>query len=203
MNVLLSLPRSGNTLMRYYIELISHRPTLGCDGSDVDKPIYKRSKSNLISIKNNSPIISKSHKIDETKKLIGKDKLILIVRDFNECFGSFRKRGNKKKEDFCKSYVSYLDFFESHQGDKMIVYYEDLLSDLQKVLESVCDFLNLDKSSIPEIVKNKKKFEDDCRGTYVGKTYSKGLSFYDKRISFNEISNDKISNYISRYEKEN
>ena len=40
MKVLLSYPRSGNHLVRFFIELLSELPTLGCINNKLDIPIY-------------------------------------------------------------------------------------------------------------------------------------------------------------------
>lgn len=40
-NILLSFPRSGNHLVRFFIELITELPTYGCIGNKEDKEIYK------------------------------------------------------------------------------------------------------------------------------------------------------------------
>ena len=40
-NILLSYPRSGNHLCRFFIELLSELPTYGCSDSPTDIEIYK------------------------------------------------------------------------------------------------------------------------------------------------------------------
>ena len=40
-NILLSFPRSGNHMMRFFIELLSELPTFGCKYNKNDKEIYK------------------------------------------------------------------------------------------------------------------------------------------------------------------
>ena len=40
-NILLSYPRSGNHLVRFFIELLSEIPTFGCKGTKKDIEIYK------------------------------------------------------------------------------------------------------------------------------------------------------------------
>ena len=40
-NVLLSYPRSGNHLCRFFIELLTELPTYGCKHSESDVEIYK------------------------------------------------------------------------------------------------------------------------------------------------------------------
>ena len=40
-NILLSYPRSGNHLVRFFIELLSEIPTYGCKGNKLDIEIYK------------------------------------------------------------------------------------------------------------------------------------------------------------------
>ena len=47
-NVLLSYPRSGNHLTRFFIELLSEIPTKGCEDNDLDIPLHKNSFSEKI-----------------------------------------------------------------------------------------------------------------------------------------------------------
>lgn len=44
MTVLLSFPRSGNHWVRFILEWFSVRTTYGCVGSNVDMPIYQKSR---------------------------------------------------------------------------------------------------------------------------------------------------------------
>ena len=41
MKVLLSYPRSGNHLVRFLIEILTEKPTLGCIENIYDKPIFE------------------------------------------------------------------------------------------------------------------------------------------------------------------
>ncbi len=41
MNIILSYPRSGNHLTRFFIELLTEKPTFDCIGNPNDVPIYK------------------------------------------------------------------------------------------------------------------------------------------------------------------
>ena len=47
-NVLLSYPRSGNHLVRFFIELLSEKPTFGCGDNPKDIEIYKNKFSENI-----------------------------------------------------------------------------------------------------------------------------------------------------------
>ena len=85
-NILLSYPRCGNHLVRFFIELLSEIPTIGCKRDTKDLPIYKNvfPKKVLFNIsefdKNDCYI--KYH--DPPPEKFIANKLILIIRNPNE-----------------------------------------------------------------------------------------------------------------------
>ena len=96
MRILLSYPRSGNHLVRFFIELLSELPTFGCRSNKKDIEIYKNKFSKYIPfnivpkrITNNS-CYHKYHNYeaiykDNKKGFISYiDSLILIVRNPRE-----------------------------------------------------------------------------------------------------------------------
>ena len=75
--LLLSYPRSGNTWIRYFIEHVSERPTIGY------KENYKNFDSPLLCKKYHDPIAIKRHGL--IKDPVEHDGLILVLRNPKEC----------------------------------------------------------------------------------------------------------------------
>jgi hypothetical protein len=48
MKIILSYPRSGNHLTRFFIELLTEKPTVGCLFNPLDVPIYKNKFNNSL-----------------------------------------------------------------------------------------------------------------------------------------------------------
>ena len=139
MNYLLSYPRSGNTWLRYCIETLSGIRTIGYLNSDLkDKGVLEKYRNDQ------NVILIKRH---ETKEITKNDKLILIIRDYNEVL--IRHKGvshNIIKESGNTSPVNYLsliEFYESFSGDKILIFYEDLITDTRSNIERVLSFLEI------------------------------------------------------------
>ena len=87
-NVLLSYPRSGNHLCRFFIELLLELPTYGCKGNEKDIEIYKntfteRIPFNIQSNFNRDECYVKYHSCSPKGNI---NNLILIVRNPREVF---------------------------------------------------------------------------------------------------------------------
>ena len=63
---ILSYPRSGNTLIRYIVEYLTNRPTIGAGNGKDDPPIYKRLHQHLKNVKG-EPIAKKEHQVSYLK----------------------------------------------------------------------------------------------------------------------------------------
>lgn len=85
-NVLLSYPRSGNHLTRFFIELLTETPTFGCKGNIKDKEIYKNSFPEKVpfNIKDNYDKKKSFYKYHTPPKNKFLGRLILIVRNPRE-----------------------------------------------------------------------------------------------------------------------
>ena len=158
--ILLGYPRSGNTLMRSLIEAISKRPTSGFQPFDRDRLNDPNSRNINDPIVNhdlpldylinpnkdrtydfggvcaNSDLEPVYHCHDlegeVVKKLIGKAKMIFMIRSFKECI--LRDRVIIADMDKIKSklngYIKVLKLFDQYPADlKCLFYYEDLIDD--------------------------------------------------------------------------
>ena len=132
-NILLSYPRSGNHLVRFFIELLSEIPTYGCKGNKNDIEIYRNVFPEKIPF-NISDFDKKDCYIKyhfPPSQNIHSNKLILIVRNPKEVL--LRHTNNKLRIkcswDSYETYYKNIDFYNNHKGKKLLLYYEDILTD--------------------------------------------------------------------------
>lgn len=146
MILLASYPRSGNTWVRYIVECISGRPTVG-DYHRKDTPIYKRLP---IQITDRTPILQKSHQIPDKVN----DALIIIVRDYKE---AILRHLEQKQQDLAANIDNYLELlarFDRYTGRKLLIYYEDLIKTPKTEILKLSRFLELSKEKTDEFIRN-------------------------------------------------
>ncbi len=134
---MLSLPRCGSNWVRYWFEYFSNENT---------------SEKNILVEKNHwgmerttdtTATLYKRHKLSQ-EDIDGREiqKLVLIVRDYRECFvrhcvgKKFERRVGRMK-DFTDNLYTY----DSFQGEKMIMYYEDFVADPKTYMKQFLDFV--------------------------------------------------------------
>ena len=136
---MLSLPRCGSNWVRYWFEYFSNENT---------------SEKNILVEKNHwgeerttstTATLYKRHKLSEEDiEGRGIQKLVLIVRDYRECFvrhcvgKKFARRIGRMK-DFTDNLYTY----DSFNGEKMIMYYEDFVADPKTYMKQFLDFVNV------------------------------------------------------------
>jgi hypothetical protein len=202
MKVLLSYPRSGNHLVRFFIELLAELPTNGCIGNQLDIPIYKNIFPESIPFN-----IDGKHKYNInnlfTKFHMPPDKihteLILIVRNPREVL--IRQKANKFEPNGWDGYNTYfrcIDYYNNFNGKKKIFFYEDILIDKVSFIKELYNFLNIrNPSKKAYVIENiDKLFELSKQGKKRawGGVKSDSLDYYYKNI--NGEFKDKFDNYI-------
>lgn len=154
------------------------------------------------------------------------DKLILIVRDFKELyfrhqqlhFPGNSKIYNKSIFDSFPNYFVLLKFFDSFPKDrKILIYYEDLISEPKKTFSKLLDFLGDDKEYLDDFLNKINFHKQRCFSLYntpkhcrsfgkKGFTYTEGVSSQDLLFMENEIKNklpDLFAKYLKRYKLTN
>jgi hypothetical protein len=202
-NVLLSYPRSGNHLCRFFIELLHELPTYGCKNNKEDIEIYK----NIF----DEHIPFNIQKIFEKKECyfkyhipppnnINTKKLILIVRNPREvllrtCGETLNINNNWVSYE---SYFNNIDFYNNYKGNKLLLYYEDIITNKTEFINTLYDFLainNLEKKNY--VLSNIDKLFNLCRQCkHVSNNSNNQLTCYYKNIS-NLIKND-FDNYLNQ-----
>ena len=146
-HILLSYPRSGNHLVRFFIELLSETPTFGCESNKRDLKIYKNNFPEKIpfNISNfdKEDCFFKFHHILPSAKFAALDKLILIVKNPREVF--------LRHSNFNLSFTNYnkyfdcIDFYNKFKGKKLLLFYEDIVTNKKEFIHKLYKFLDLKK----------------------------------------------------------
>lgn len=148
---LYSYPRSGNTWVRYIIEVLTGRTTASYD-DDPLRPVNQRLSD--------PPIIHKRHghknfeeegvDFDSTK-----DRMILIVRDYKEAIIRHKRQQAKNPETLYRLvvedlqtdglYIKLLNRYTNWKNKKrLLVYYEDLIaSNPELTIKNILQFLDM------------------------------------------------------------
>ena len=195
MNILLSYPRSGNHLVRFFIELLSEMPTFGCNENPKDIEIYKNNFSENINFN-----IKKEYKISDCfrkfhqppkNKYISLNKnceLILILRNPKEVLlrhNNFRLNF-KGGWDSYEEYFKGIDFFKNFKGKKLLLYYEDIVTNKVEFINKLYDFLQLDniekKNYVLSNIDKLYELSKNGENRDWGKVKSNSINYYYKNI---------------------
>lgn len=213
-NYLLSYPRSGNTWLRYCVETLSGENTIGYENSNhFERGVLEKYR------KSKKPILYKRHEtegVDNSEN----NRIILIVRNYKEVIVRHNGKVKSIMQDYdTKNRISYLKllrFYDSFIGNKLIIYYEDLIEDLENTLKDVFSFLEIDieKSKMENFFLNIEEHKSKSLKIY-GESQTKGKStiHHSKKLSEDEknewdnflIENEKdiFSKYLERYKEIN
>jgi len=210
--LLLSFPRSANTWIRYCLEHITKTQTCDCqDLPGTPNRIVNPFNANLnYKLK---PYIYKEHfavncdRFDEQN-----DKLILILRNYKEClirhYGVPRLLKNLDHD--LKQYTDNILFFDKWKGEKIIIYYEDIINNFEHIIKKIAMFLNLDPASVNEFIKDYDFHKSNGIKSYKicgheSVTKGKVTNFHSKKAPLqllkriNKILNENNIKYIQRY----
>lgn len=140
----------------------------------------------------------RTHWFDCLKKVdSSKNKLLLLYRNPKELL--IRKsdddqtilQKNLMKGEHIDVFLYYLRFFDKWAGEKLLVYYEDLLFSPEVTLRKVLDFLKEDDHSLKDYLENIDEYRQKILISYSrqhadkGGSFSKGKDslFHSKQIS--------------------
>jgi len=208
---ILSFPRSGNHFVRYIVEYLTGRATIGCtekllSSPNGDSPICCRSGPKFLEhVSLENPIACKFHFANNSIKSyipIGDtEKIIFIVRHPIETWASHRYKNHKEifsnlplSENLLKlakkdkeNFLNNLDFYTNYQGEKICIFYEDLVSQTpREPIEKIVKFLNLSQSCADDFVDNIEKFRADSMSSThrkpISSTSKRSCSFYSDKM---------------------
>jgi hypothetical protein len=216
-NILLSYPRSGNHLVRFFIELLYETPTYGCKENNNDREIYKNVFPEEVPF-NISDIDKKDcyFKYHEPPpQNIHSNKLILIIRNPKEVLlrhNNYQLNINNNWSSY-ETYFENVDYYNNHKGEKLLLYYEDIITNKTNFINTLYEFLDVNNikkkhyvlSNIDKLYDLSSKGENRSWGGI----NSNSIDFYYKKISdsikeqFDNYLNDKFEKYPILKEKYN
>lgn len=211
--IIASYPRSGNHWTRYIIEYLSKRPTLGSGNKQwsttVDGPIFKRLNKSGFYINNEDYIAVKTHKLNH--KMIMDNEILLIVRNYKEVM--IRRFGVKKSIDreLNQAFIDYMkliELFDKSPNNKLLIYYEDLITNYEEVIPKMSDFFCLEKCRTKDFLSRYEFHRDECVKLYdnLNKSHTKGKSirYHSNKVDnmiLKKYDNHVISNWPGLYKK--
>ncbi|MCF7853145.1 MAG: sulfotransferase [Simkaniaceae bacterium] len=208
--ILCSEPSSGNSWCRYALEYLSKRPsTRYFFDYQYDRKSYfslpekERHWFNAINPSwgiqfpdigidfSKAPIL-KHHDVTNVYQKAGlqpliypsKDKLILIVRDYKELYYRNSSSNRAPIESTLGNYFNLLEFYYYYPEDKKIlVYYEDLLSEPNKFFSSLLEFTGDSKDYLEEFIEQIEFHSGRCASLYNIPKHAKSLGKKNFRYS--------------------
>lgn len=139
MNYLLSYPHSGNTLVRYLVELVTLQPTVGYHKISVNE-LFGLSKDKCFTNYDNI-ILTKRHSLLDIV-LKEEDRVIFILRNPQD----HRQREGKgfKSLAYCNNIVQ---FSKLTKDRGLLIYYENILMDAFWEILDILDFIEATEES--------------------------------------------------------
>ncbi len=211
--LLMSYSRSGTNSVRYVVEFLSQQPTPG----------YQRTLGGA------NYFIDRAHA--GYRHLENYSKTILVIRNYKECLVRHHGLGFVKSfasiADYLETqdrlqrpawYIKNIQAFEKFSGDKLLLYYEDILTAPEREYRRLAAFLELENKRLPDLINNidehKKRsvalYQTDHESVTAGRAdmldyHSKqGLSA-EERQAFDDYYRENypslFKTYLSRYQE--
>ena len=226
-NYLLSYPRSGNTWLRYCVEYLTSKHTEGYPNDDhkfeegiFPKFIPKISKADdkgtywqgakLYLNEKDLPILVKRHETECIKRN-EKARIIFLIRDYRECIIS-QTSLTSGLEPHIEEYLQLLRYYDEFSGDKIHIYYEDLVTNIETQVRFVLDFLEevVNDDVMSEFLDTIDDHHKTCRSIYGdSKSDGKSVQTHQKQLDRSELLRYKeyvvngfpsiAKTYLSRY----
>ena len=191
-NTLLSHPQSGNHWVRFIIEYLTGYPTYGIGKRDI--PIYlNHFPSTHHPLGHVDPnlgyLFYKTHKFSRLNKE-EIDSLLFIIRDYRECCLYRKIYKVIRNEDNVLSLHNYLDlivFYDGFAGKKALIYYEDLLTSPEQVVQKIADFIShVNRDKYAAFLRNYETLRQlsikGSRRNWDGNNSNFNLIFYQEQI---------------------
>ncbi len=130
--IIFSYPRSGNTWLRYIIEVLTGRPSLGTpDNLPNDPPIGQRFEGLSVDL-DAVPSALKRHELHHLEQGDEQRPLVVAVRNYKECIVRHRHFLQEHNDPFTFEqesglYMAPVAYFDHHVPEKLLLYYEDLI----------------------------------------------------------------------------
>ena len=148
-----SYPYSGNTWVRFIVEYLTGHPSCGTNIKNLnDASICLRIKPmlTLAHVDMSKPfVVYKNH---HPYRLNKKSSLILLIRDYSTCMSQMTMRFNQ--------YLDLIIAYNHFEGKKMLIYYEDLLTEPQIEIYKLKQFFNASGKRYKTFMKHYQRYQD-------------------------------------------
>ncbi len=219
-NALWSCPRSGNHSVRFISEYLTGCPTSGVILGQGDVPIYLNtfpSEEHPLSHVNPeaTPVLYKSH---WAYKITSRSAILLIIRDYYEVISQPDKHPFRGLVNNVFLYLELITAYDRFSGNKMIIYYEDLLTYPEREISRIKYFLNASDKRFQTLMDNYDYYAELSKQgenrVWYGYHSSSDLRFHQKKLSKKNLLTRKnffqamlatkryqcVKPYIARYE---
>ncbi len=148
-----SYPCSGNTWVRFIVEYLTGRPSCGTNIKNLNDAsiCLRRIKFMLplIHVNMSKPfsIYKKHHPYPLTKN----SSLILLIRDYSTCM-------SKVSMEFYQ-YLDLIVAYDRFDGKKMLIYYEDLLTEPQVEIYKLKQFFNAPEKRYKTLMRRYQRYQ--------------------------------------------
>lgn len=200
--ILLSYPRSGNTFTRYILEYLTGFSSSGYN-NDFDKPLINHSSTPSQIYKRHG------HTEEEEEYFIDLDpdhnKLVFLLRHPYECWNRHNNRDNPIPIDRYWNIINNGDDlnikniirFDNFSGQKIIVFYEDLILNHTKYVETLGSFLKVERKRVESMIADFEQHKMNAKRLYVPGTHTlnreknpmKLIKFYRTVANISEQNN--------------
>lgn len=213
-NILISYPRSGNHLCRFFIELLTQMPTFGNIGNKKynikpnldDIEIYKNTFSQNIPFN-----INKEYDKEECfykyhnppPDDIIPEKCILIIRNPQEVLlrqNNYKINLNTIHWSNYYVYDQIIEYYLKLQCKKIIFFYEDMINNRKEFIEQLYNFLECKNFNKLIFCKNNIDYLYELSITASKRIWWGNLSNYDIHFYYNKIPpqiKDDFDNFIN------
>ncbi|VAW69033.1 hypothetical protein MNBD_GAMMA10-3149 [hydrothermal vent metagenome] len=210
--VLFSYPRSGNTWLRYIIEVLTGRPSISPDNIINDRPICIR-VGGLDVNREAQPSAIKYHRLSEIDENDADQPLIVVVRNYKECIVRNRYDLSEREFDFPQEHPVYLEplrYYHNFKGSKLLIYYETLMQFPERIIADLASFLKLSEKVSDDFLNDyQAHFKHSLKGYPGSQTGGKKISCHAERLTAEQrLSWDQqlraaeveiFDNYLSHY----
>ena len=195
-----SYPNSGNTWVRFIVEYLTGCPSCGANKNPKDISIcLQRIKLMLplIHVDMSKPFaIYKKHQPYPLNK---NSSLILLIRDYSTCMSKVSMKFNQ--------YLDLIVAYDRFEGEKMLIYYEDLLTKPQVEIYKLKQFFNAPEKRYKTLMKRYRRYQtisQESRGSrklHQKKMSSQEIEYMNKQFTqlLNESEYQCAKPYLARY----
>lgn len=182
--LLVTYARSGTNWVRYFLETMSSKPTPGAnrliEGDDyiIDRAhagflvLHKYNKA-IIIVRNYKECIIRQHKIENIRKYNS-------VSDFLQ---------DKKTKHSPYEYMENIVKFDEFKGEKIFIYYEDLITKPETELPKLASFFKFPSQKVDEFLENLESHKEASIAAYTKKQHTSETSGNTTHLTFHADKN--------------